>query len=131
MGTTSRAQIEYNANGRDFVSDLYDVTLTAKTGRGAKKAIGLKHIIRCVLCAAHMVPHASITAVVCCCCSVHTGLSSAAGSTRRTGSGLTPATSAPGLGSPPPHLHQERAHPCDICTGLDRAHPGHICTGIG
>ena len=68
-----RAQIEYNANGRDFVSDLYDVTLTAKSERGAKKAIGLKHIIRCALCAAHMVPHASITAVVCCCCSVHTG----------------------------------------------------------
>ncbi len=48
-----RAQIEYNANSRDFVSDLYDVTLTAKSERGAKKAIGLKHIIRCVLCAAH------------------------------------------------------------------------------
>ncbi len=47
-----------------------------------------------------------------------------------TGTGLTRATSAPGLGSPPgasapglgspvPHLHR------------DWAHPGHICTGTG
>ncbi len=31
--------------------------------------------------------------------------------------GLTPATSAPGLGSPPPHLRRDWAHPCHICTG--------------
>ena len=36
-----------------------------------------------------------------------------------TGTGLTPATSAPGLGSFRPHLHR------------DWAHPGHICTGTG
>jgi hypothetical protein len=36
-----------------------------------------------------------------------------------TGTGLTLATSAPGLGSPRPHLHR------------DWAHPGHICTGTG
>ena len=33
-----------------------------------------------------------------------------------TGTGLTPATSAPGLGSPLPHLHWDWAHPCHICT---------------
>ena len=31
--------------------------------------------------------------------------------------GPTPATSAPGLGSPPPHLHRDWAHPRHICTG--------------
>ena len=36
----------------------------------------------------------------------------------RPGTGLTPATSAPGLA------------PCHICTGT-RLTPGHICTGIG
>ena len=71
----------------------------------------------------------------------------------------TAATSAPGLGSPLPHvrglgsplphLHRDWAHPCHICTGAgltpatsapglgshwphlhqDWAHPGHICTG--
>jgi hypothetical protein len=52
---------------------------------------------------------------------------------------LSPATSAPGLGPPRPHLHRgpgsalphlhrDWAHPGQICTG-DRAHPGHICTG--
>ena len=33
---------------------------------------------------------------------------------RRTG--LTAATSAPGLGPPLPHLHRDWAHPCHICT---------------
>ena len=66
-------------------------------------------------------------------------------------SGLTPATSAPGLGPPRPHLHRDWAHPCHICirTGLtpatsapglgpplphlhrDWAHPTHICSGTG
>ncbi len=32
-----------------------------------------------------------------------------------TGTGLTPATSAPGLRSPLPHLRQDCAHPCHIC----------------
>jgi hypothetical protein len=32
--------------------------------------------------------------------------------------GLTPATSAPRLGSPLPHLHRDWAHPCHICTGI-------------
>ncbi len=36
-----------------------------------------------------------------------------------TGTGLAPATSAPGLGSPMPDLHR------------DWARPGHICTGTG
>ncbi len=60
-------------------------------------------------------------------------------------------TSAPGLGSPRPHLHSEWAHPAHICsrTGLtsptsapglgsprphllqDWAHACHICTGTG
>ena len=30
---------------------------------------------------------------------------------------LATATSAPGLGSPLPHLHRNWAHPCHICTG--------------
>jgi hypothetical protein len=40
------------------------------------------------------------------------------GATRHicTGTGLTPATSAPGLGSPLPHLHRDWARPCHICT---------------
>ncbi len=61
------------------------------------------------------------------------------------------AGAAPGLGSPVPHLHRDRARPCHICTGiglaratsdsgmgspvphlhLDGAHPCHICTGTG
>ncbi len=54
--------------------------------------------------------------------------------------GLTPATSAPGLGSPLPHLRRDWAHPCHICTGTgtlpphlrrDWAHPCHICAGTG
>jgi hypothetical protein len=34
-----------------------------------------------------------------------------------TETGLTPPTSAPGLGSPLPHLHRDWACPCHICTG--------------
>jgi hypothetical protein len=34
-----------------------------------------------------------------------------------TGDGLSPATSAPRLGSPLPHLHRDWAHRCHICTG--------------
>jgi hypothetical protein len=68
-----------------------------------------------------------------------------------TGTGLTPAASAPGLGSTRPHLRRGRAHPAHICTrtGLTpptsapglrspqphlrrgRAHPAHICAGSG
>ena len=33
------------------------------------------------------------------------------------GTGLTPATSAPGLGSPPPHRHRDWASPRHVCTG--------------
>ena len=40
-----------------------------------------------------------------------------------TGTGLTPAISAPGLGSPPPHLHRDWAHPRHICTGTGLLHP--------
>jgi len=42
-----------------------------------------------------------------------------------TGTGLAPATSAPGLGSPLPHLRRDWARPCHICTGtglLPRLH---------
>jgi hypothetical protein len=39
-----------------------------------------------------------------------------------TGTGLNPATSAPGLGSILPRLHRDWAHPCHICTGT-RAFP--------
>jgi hypothetical protein len=35
---------------------------------------------------------------------------------------LTPATSAPGLGSPLPHLRRDWAHPCHICAGIGLAH---------
>jgi hypothetical protein len=37
--------------------------------------------------------------------------------TLRSETGLTPATSAPGLGSPLPHLHRDWARPSHICTG--------------
>jgi hypothetical protein len=47
-----------------------------------------------------------------------------------TGTGLTPATSAPGLGSPVPHLHRDWAHPCHICCGTGLT-PCYICTGTG
>jgi hypothetical protein len=46
------------------------------------------------------------------------------------GSGLAPPTSAPGLGSPLPHLHRDWAHPCHICAGTGLT-PAHICAGIG
>ena len=65
--------------------------------------------------------------------------------------GISAATSAPGLGSPLPHLHRDWAHPGHICTGTgltpatsapglgsprphlhrDWARPCHICTGTG
>jgi hypothetical protein len=59
----------------------------------------------------------------------------------RTGTGLTPATSAAGLGSPLPHLlrdwahpllhlHRDWAHPCHICCGTGLT-PCYICTGTG
>jgi hypothetical protein len=67
------------------------------------------------------------------------------------GTGLTPPTTAPGLGSPLPHLCRDWAHPCHICAGTglapptsapglgsplphlrrDWAHPSHICAGTG
>ena len=47
-----------------------------------------------------------------------------------TGTGLTPATSAPGLGSPLPHLHRDWARSCPHLR-RDWAHPCHICTGTG
>jgi hypothetical protein len=48
----------------------------------------------------------------------------------RTGTGLAPPTSAPGLGSPLPHLHQDWARPSHICTrtGLTPATPA---PGVG
>ena len=52
-----------------------------------------------------------------------------------TGTGCTRATSAPGLGSPVPHLHRDLARPCHICTGtgpnaaISAPGLGHICTG--
>ena len=42
--------------------------------------------------------------------------------------GLTPAISAPGLGSPLPHLRRDWAHPCHICAGTGLAPTPH-CTG--
>ncbi len=45
------------------------------------------------------------------------------------GTGLTPSTSAPGLGSPPSHLRRDWPHACHICS-RDRARACHICTGI-
>jgi hypothetical protein len=58
-----------------------------------------------------------------------------------TGTGLTPATSAPGLGSPVatfapglgsplPHLHRDWAHPCHICTGTGLT-PATSAPGLG
>ncbi len=74
-----------------------------------------------------------------------------AAKSRRRIRALAPPTSAPGLGSPRPHLHRDRARPAHICTGnglapptsapglgsprphlhRDLAHPAHICTGTG
>ena len=58
-----------------------------------------------------------------------------------TGTGLAPATSVPGLGSPLPtsasglgsplpHLHRDWAHPCHVRTGTGLA-PSRICIGTG
>ena len=56
-----------------------------------------------------------------------------------TGTGRTPAisapgpplpTSAPGLGSPLTHLHRDQAHPCPHLL-WDWARPCHICSGTG
>jgi hypothetical protein len=45
-----------------------------------------------------------------------------------TGTALTPATSAPGLRSPLPHLRRDCAHPCHICAGTALTLPTlHIC----
>jgi hypothetical protein len=44
------------------------------------------------------------------------------------GLGLTPPTSAPGLGSPRPHLRRDWAHPRPKLRG-DWAHPSQICAG--
>ena len=46
-----------------------------------------------------------------------------------TGTWPTPATSAPGLGSPLPHLHRDWALPCHICTEARLNPSPHICTG--
>jgi hypothetical protein len=68
-----------------------------------------------------------------------------------TGTGLTAATSAPGLGSPLPPLRWDWAHPCHLCAGTglapatsalglgsplpplrrDWAHPCHLCARTG
>jgi len=40
-----------------------------------------------------------------------------------TGTWLTPATSAPRLGSPCPHLYRDWAHPAHICTGTGLTPP--------
>ena len=37
---------------------------------------------------------------------------------------------ASGLGSPPPHLRRDWAHPCHICAGTGLT-PCHVCTGTG
>ena len=50
--------------------------------------------------------------------------------TSAPGLGSRLATSAPGLGSPRPHLHRDWAHPSHICTGTGLT-PAHICTGTG
>ncbi len=43
---------------------------------------------------------------------------------------LNPATSAPGLASPLPHLHRDSALPCHICTGT-RLSPATSAPGLG
>jgi hypothetical protein len=56
-------------------------------------------------------------------------------STSAPGLGLTPATSAPGLGSPLPRPHRDWAHPCHVRTRTGADHIGSphlpICTGAG
>ena len=49
-----------------------------------------------------------------------------------TGTGLTPPTSAPGLGSPLPHLHRDWGHRC-YTRAVTTAGPfrAHVCTGTG
>jgi hypothetical protein len=46
------------------------------------------------------------------------------------GTGLTPATSAPGLGSSLPHLRRDWAHSCHICTGTGLT-PAASAPGLG
>jgi hypothetical protein len=48
--------------------------------------------------------------------------------TSATGLGSRLPTSAPGLSSPRPHLQRDRAHPAHICTGTGLT-SAHICTG--
>ena len=52
-----------------------------------------------------------------------------------TGTGPTPATSAPGLGPPPPHLHRDWAHPCVPHhagpPGAHRSHPTNRRASVG
>ena len=47
-----------------------------------------------------------------------------------TRTALTPATSAPGLDSPLPHLHRDCSHPCHICTGTGLT-PATSALGVG
>ncbi len=49
------------------------------------------------------------------------------------GTRLTHPTSAPGLGSPLPHLHRDWAHACHICAGVPhlRRSPGADVAGVG
>ncbi len=48
-----------------------------------------------------------------------------------TGTGLTPSTSAPGLGSPRPPLHRDWAHPRPASAAGLGSPPASICTGTG
>ncbi len=49
-----------------------------------------------------------------------------------TGTGLTPATSAPESGSPLPHRQRDWAHPCQLCPGTRSAAaaPRRSCDGV-
>ena len=58
-------------------------------------------------------------------CSALALVTSAALGTSAPRLGLAVAVSALGLGSPLPHLHRDRAHPCHICTGT------RLCAGRG
>ena len=44
-----------------------------------------------------------------------------------TGTGLTPPTSAPGLGSPRPRLHRDWARPCQVGAGPALRPSGRVC----